>query len=248
MRISNFFAALPVVLALAACGGGGSDSADAGTVPPAGPAGPEAFLENFSRYLKTGETAQFAVSGACVGAAVITNSPATTRESFEGTARLFSVTRLVATLQAPPPNLAYPAPTEACSLGNIDFTRRNYFTDGYVPIGVAYNNGDYLVPGYTAAGLPAVVRTGDAARLVEYVWYADSGKTMRRGYGTVDYAVSSVSGTAMAGSLVSNYYTDPGFKQVGETMSYRYDSSAGLRLESVTYQYLNGSVLQLQRL
>ena len=61
------------------------------------------------------------MTGACVGAALVTMGSAITREAFEGQLRLWNATRLVATVEAPPPGGNVPVPSRPCDLGNIDF-------------------------------------------------------------------------------------------------------------------------------
>ena len=236
--------ALMTSTALVACGGGGgSDTAPEPTDPVPVSA---RFGTNYAAYMKAGDTATFSASGACAGAAVLTISPALTSELFEGALRLFNVTRLVGTLQAPPTETPLPVPTGTCGLGSIDFTRKNYYGSGDAPIGFSYNGGEYLVANWSGP-LPSQVERGQSGRLATLDRYPDSTKQVAVGTASVDYVVGGPVGGPPTVDIVTRFYSSVGVKQLTVTMRYAYVDGTGLRLVSMSYEYLGGATLQLTR-
>lgn len=244
LTFSRLTLALMTSAALVACGGGG------GSEPAPEPTDPvpvsARFGTNYSDYMKAGDTATFSASGACTGAAVLTISPALTSELFEGVLRLFNVTRLVGTLQAPPTATPLPVPTGPCQLDGVDFTRKNYYGAGDAPIGFAYNGGEYLVANWSGP-LPTQVERGQSGRLAALDRYRDSTKQVAVGTASIDYEVGGPAGGPPTVDIVTRFFSPVGLKQFTETLRYAYVDGAGLRLVSMTYEYLGGATLQLTR-
>ncbi|MEN9314791.1 MAG: hypothetical protein RIS35_1184 [Pseudomonadota bacterium] len=238
--------------ALAACGGGGGSDAATETVPTDPQVGsPRAFAANYAAYIAGGDTGTFTVSGTCVGAAVVTMGAAITREAFEGQLRLWNPTRLVATVEAPPPGGSVPVPSRPCGLGNIDFTRSTYYGDAGTPIGFRYNVGEYLTANWSA-GLPTVVSDGQSGRLASFERYADSRKLVSTGSATLDYRAAFEPGgdprnPPVLVDLVTSMFAPSGLNEITETLRYRSVDGVGLRLVMLQYDYLGGARVTLTR-
>lgn len=248
--LSQFLSAFLVSASLAACGGGSGGGAETAAPEPA-VGSPHAFAANFAAYIAAGDTGTFTVTGACVGAAVVTMGPAITREAFEGQLRLWNSTRLAATVEAPPPGGNVSVPSRPCDLGNIDFTRTTYYGDAGTPIGFRYNVGEHLVAN-ASVGLPSLVAAGQSGRLATFDRYADSRKLVYTGSATLDYRAAFEPGgdprnPPVLVDLVTSMFAPSGLNEITETLRYRSVDGVGLRLVMVRYDYLGGTRVTLTR-
>ena len=77
--------------------------------------------------------------------------------------------------------------------------------------------------------------------------YRDSTKQVAVGTASIDYEVGGPAGGPPTVDIVTRFFSPVGLKQFTETLRYAYVDGAGLRLVSMTYEYLGGATLQLTR-
>ena len=196
-HLRRYAVATVVTLALAACGGGGSESPVSSTLPPGTSAATTFPLAAaMVHFLKEAKSTPFSVTGTASGngqALALTGSgtsvESNTTGTFNGAAAIVKTIRVTGTLES-----------RGTMVPLGDTTTTQYFDSNYKPLGALSSFGYCVYSAQTA--LPATIRIGDSGAYYASSCYTNSARTTLLDTSTVSYALESATNTTANFKLV----------------------------------------------
>jgi len=226
MRINCFTPILVVLIALTACGGGGS-GASAQTYPF------RAALEKLTRagsafqLIATGTPATSAKDGECNGVLNETDGAATIPATFNGKVGWSS--SITASIHF-----------DNCVPADVSASETDYFDSNYLPIGSVVTGGNYgvyLVPPV----VPESVSVGNSGVIGTLSFFTDSTMATPDGHADRTYVIEpDTSATAIA-NAISKVYDATGVLTSTSQVRYRIDIKGNLSIISQELVQINGS-------
>lgn len=218
--------AISTVLALTACGGGGSGSNE--TLAP-NTTTTYPLRAAYQNLISQNEVTTFSISGTCSGSATETRGAAVPA-SFEG-------------LPGVSTTLILSGNYSNCTPASFAQTTLSYYDTNYKLIGSVNTGSDYAI--YNVGDLPLSVKVGDAAQFGTADVYASSSKQVKTGTRTLSYVVESDSGNTAIINLIAKGYNAYGQPLYTQQSRYRIDSIGRLTAISIDIQYSTTSTARM---
>ena len=229
-RLSSTFRALIAAACLLAGCGGGGDSGTAGGAAATTPA-TYPLQAGYAALVTSGPVQTYAISGACGGTATFTHSPAAA-SAFEGIAG-HAVTQNSA--------LNY----TGCALVPFNIAQTFYYDAGYTPIGSITPGVEYAKFLAVPSELPASVKVGDSAVLVNFTHYSNSTKSLITGRSVLSYLVEAdTASTAIVNFIVRAYNNADQLSHTQQTR-FRIAGNGTLTALSIDSQFSTTSTVHL---
>jgi hypothetical protein len=221
---------------LAACGGGGGDSAEPASAPASGPAvgsaNSFALQAGYKARVAGGVTDNFAISGSCSGTAVIAIDRATA-STFEGTPGY-------TTTQSATVNLSN------CTVGTNPVVATSYFDLNYAPIGGSITGIEYTKYLTVPSAFPASVKVGDSATVGTSTVYSNSSKTTVLGTRQLSYLVEANTATTAFITLTTKSFDVSNQLVSTELAKYQIAGDGTLSIVSIDVQFTGTNAIHLR--
>ena len=224
MNLAQIIILGTTVTVLAGCGGGG----DSGVAVSG--ATTFALQAGYQARIKIGAIDNYTVSGTCAGTAATTSDAAITG-TFEGVTGL-SVPQTVTA-------------NTSCAQGTIRKTITSYFDANYGPLGSLTPNGTYEKFLTAPQSLPALVKVGDAAVIVNLTRYANSTKATIVGHSVISYVIETDTANTAIVNVISKSYNAASQLLLTVQDRYRIAADGALTSTTIDMQYSTTSTTYL---
>lgn len=215
-------------VAVAACGGGGGDTAE----PSTAPATSFALQAGYRARIAGGVTDNYAISGSCSGTAVISVGSAT-GSTFEGTPGY-------TTTQTATVNLSN------CTVGTNPVIATSYFDLNYTPIGGSLPGVEYSKYLTVPPPLPPSVQVGDSGNVGTSTVYTNSSKTTVTGTRQLSYTVEADTATTAFITLTTRSFDASNQLVSVEQAKYQIAVNGALSIVSIDVQFSGISPIHLR--